>query len=148
MILTFAGEGNGITEENFAAKLIGKTVNGKLLFAYARLPWLDYLQAALSARLPKLVISHNSCSAEVEIQNFGQTTSEKSEVMIEYKTRRERMLGVAQVPPLKPFEKTRVKIEGMCDVVNNELLDVTVTIKHSNQKPITLSGKVSVTTNK
>lgn len=147
LILTFEGEGNGITEDNFAAKLIGKTVKGKLLFGYARLPWLDYLQPALSARLPKLVISGNTCSAEVEIQNFGQTTSENAEVKVEYKTRGKRMLGYAQVPPLKPFEKTRVKIEGRCDAVNNEPVDVSVTIEYPNQKPITLSGRVSVQVN-
>ncbi len=54
LILIFDGNGNGINEENFTGKLIGKTTNGKLLFGYARLPWVDYLQPALSARLPKI----------------------------------------------------------------------------------------------
>ena len=52
-IVTFDGTGHGIGEGNFAAKLLGKTSDGKLLFGYARLPWLDYVEPALSARLPE-----------------------------------------------------------------------------------------------
>ena len=40
--MTFDAAGNGITDDNFAAKLIGKTVRGKLLFGYSRLPGVDY----------------------------------------------------------------------------------------------------------
>lgn len=36
------GPGHGITEENFAAKMLGKTRGGKLLFGYSRLPGVDY----------------------------------------------------------------------------------------------------------
>ncbi len=38
LIVTFAGKGNGLTEDNFTAKLIGRTHKGSLLFGYARLP--------------------------------------------------------------------------------------------------------------
>jgi hypothetical protein len=36
--VTFEATGNGIADDNFAAKLIGKTTKGKLLFGYSRLP--------------------------------------------------------------------------------------------------------------
>lgn len=147
LILTFSGEGNGFTEDNFTGKLIGKTSEDKLLFAYARLPWLDYLQPALSARLPKLVFNEDLCVAEVEIQNFGQTTSENADVTVEYTARRKSKLGTVQIPPLKPFEKTVVKIEGRCNAATNEMVDVKVIINHPNQKPITLSGRTSVLSN-
>ncbi len=42
LIVTFDGADNGITDDNFAAKLIGKTTGGKLLFGYSRLPGVDY----------------------------------------------------------------------------------------------------------
>jgi len=42
LIVTFDATGNGITDDNFAAKLIGKTAKGKLLFGYSRLPGVDY----------------------------------------------------------------------------------------------------------
>ncbi|PAY16812.1 hypothetical protein CKO51_24560 [Rhodopirellula sp. SM50] len=38
LIVTFSGKGNGITKDNFAAKLIGKNSKGALLFGYANLP--------------------------------------------------------------------------------------------------------------
>jgi len=42
LVVTFDAADHGITEENFAAKLIGKTTGSKLLFGYSRLPGLDY----------------------------------------------------------------------------------------------------------
>jgi hypothetical protein len=38
LIVTFAGKGNELTAEHFAAKLIGQTKSGDLLFGYATLP--------------------------------------------------------------------------------------------------------------
>lgn len=35
LIITFNGIGNGLTKENFAAKLLGSTKNGGLLIGYA-----------------------------------------------------------------------------------------------------------------
>ena len=42
LVVTFDAAGNGITGDNFAAKLIGRTTRGKLLFGYSRLPGVDY----------------------------------------------------------------------------------------------------------
>jgi hypothetical protein len=42
LVVTFDAAGHGITNDNFAAKLIGKTTDGKLLFGYSRLPGVDY----------------------------------------------------------------------------------------------------------
>ena len=42
LVVTFDAAGHGITDDNFAAKLIGKTTDGKLLFGYSRLPGVDY----------------------------------------------------------------------------------------------------------
>jgi len=42
LVVTFDAAGNGVTDDNFAAKLIGKTTDGKLLFGYSRLPGVDY----------------------------------------------------------------------------------------------------------
>ena len=42
LLVTFDAAGNGITDDNFAAKLIGKSTKGKLLFGYSRLPGMDY----------------------------------------------------------------------------------------------------------
>jgi hypothetical protein len=45
LILVFEGRGNGLSESNFTAKLLGKDKVGRLLFGYARLPWVDYPDA-------------------------------------------------------------------------------------------------------
>lgn len=42
LIVTFDAAGSGITDDTFAAKLIGKTSKGKLLVGYSRLPGVDY----------------------------------------------------------------------------------------------------------
>jgi hypothetical protein len=42
LVVTFDAAGHGITEENFAAKMLGKTREGKLLSGYSRLPGVDY----------------------------------------------------------------------------------------------------------
>lgn len=42
LILIFEGKGNGLSENNFTAKLLGRNSKGQLLFGYARLPWLNY----------------------------------------------------------------------------------------------------------
>ena len=52
LILTFDGKGSGITPDEFAPKMIGKDKNGKLLFGYANLPYVDYKPALLSCRRP------------------------------------------------------------------------------------------------
>ena len=77
LIVTFSGSGNGLTEVNFAAKLLGKTTAGKLFFGYSRLPGVNYLEPLLSTRLPKFKPNENGTSIEIEVENFGQVASEE-----------------------------------------------------------------------
>ena len=42
LIVTFDAAEHGLADDNFAAKLIGKTARGGLLFGYSRLPGVDY----------------------------------------------------------------------------------------------------------
>jgi hypothetical protein len=111
LIVTFSGQGNGFTEDNFAAKLLGKTSDGKLMFGYARLPWLNYNESALSTRLPKFIPNENGADINVEVQNFGQVSSEPSTVKIVLvENGKETQLTFGKVPALKSFEKTVVKL--------------------------------------
>ncbi len=144
LILTFEGQGNGISEDNFAAKLIGKTTNGKLLFGYARLPGVDYLQSALSACLPKIFAQQGEGSIELEVQNFGQVASETSSVKIEImgNDKWERFAS-AEIEPLQPFEKRIVKIERPMRYSINERLDMRVVISQPGQKEVSLTGQVT-----
>lgn len=57
LVLVFEGKGNGLSDLNFTAKLLGRDSEGKLLFGYARLPWVDYPDA------PAKVSSQSRCRA-------------------------------------------------------------------------------------
>jgi len=56
LIVIFDAKGHGVTEEEFVLKLIGRSVQGKLLYGYARLPHVDYNAPILSARAPVFLI--------------------------------------------------------------------------------------------
>lgn len=110
LIVTFDGKGNGITKDEFAPKLIGKYRNGKMLYGYARLPYVDYIEPILSARAPVFAVSGKGMTGHIEVQNFGQVASQKVSVKIEYK-KEDKLINVASatVPVLKPYEKTELQ---------------------------------------
>jgi len=144
LIVTFAGAGNGITRDNFAAKLLGRTSSGKLLFGYARLPWLMYLEPALSARLPILTETKDGSRITVEVQNFGQVASAPADVRIMHCTdARDLELAAGTVPPLKSFEKTTIELTCDKRLKTGVSYDVKVIINPDAPKPITLQGKTT-----
>ncbi|TRZ43522.1 glycoside hydrolase family protein [Robertkochia solimangrovi] len=115
LIVIFDGKGNGITEENFTAKLIGKSIKGELLYGYSRLPGVAYLVPILSARAPKFSLG----SATVEIQNFGQVASEKTSIKIEkIDGENRKIVATGRVQVLQPFEKTEVKLSVKGNGIN------------------------------
>ena len=129
LIVTFDGKGNGMTEDEFAPKLIGKYKNGKMLYGYARLPYIDYIEPILSARAPVFVQSDKGWEENIEVQNFGQVSSQKASVKIEYK-KDGKMIKVASatVPPLTPYEKTDVRFVTKANFEKAEDYDFLVTI--------------------
>jgi putative NIF3 family GTP cyclohydrolase 1 type 2 len=145
LIVTFDGTGNGITETNFAAKLLGKTTEGKLLFGYARLPWLNYLEPALSARTPKISSNANGHSVAVEVQNFGQIASEPAAITIEniaVTQAGELVSGV--VPALAPFQKTVVELACEKGLKAGDAYEAKVVIAHPAQEPVTFQRTLIV----
>lgn len=106
LIITFEGKGNGLTADNFVAKLLGKTSEGKLLFAYARLPWLNYNEPALSTRLPIFTETEGATTIKLEVQNFGQIKSGEPNVEIFLSTG-EKYISIAsqKIDSMVPFEK-------------------------------------------
>ena len=128
LIVTFDGKGNGMTEDEFAPKLIGKYKNGKMLYGYARLPYIDYIEPILSARAPVFVQSDKGWEGNIEVQNFGQVSSQKASVKIEYK-KDGKMIKVASatVPPLTPYEKTDVRFVTKANFEKAEDYDFPVT---------------------
>jgi hypothetical protein len=144
LIITFDGTGNGITDNNFAAKLLGKTSNGKLLFGYARLPWLDYIEPALSARMPIMTRTNNGFNINVEIQNFGQVASKPAVIkIVNGANNQEKEVAVGKVPALQPFEKTTVQLTCGKLFDAGVSYDLEIIINPDSPNPVILHGKTA-----
>lgn len=145
LVLTFSGRGNDLTKDNFAAKLLGETKSGELLFGFARLPWLNYNMPALSAMYPEFISTKRSIKASLEIQNFGQVSSEITNVRIEHWSEGEwKSFADGNVPVLKPFEKANLTFWGQKMLERNGVVKVRVTIEQPGDKPSVLEGPVVV----
>ena len=145
LIVTFEGKGNGIDDENFTAKLLGKTSMGNMLFGYARLPWVNYIEPILSARLPEISAGSDDCHIKIEVQNFGQVPSEPTPLEIGYiLTGQIVNMASGNVPVLRPFQK--VMLDLPCDTVlkPNTEYNIKVSLEPKGQKPVLLTGQVHV----
>lgn len=111
LIVVFDGKNSGITAEEFAPKLIGKDRDGRLLFGYARLPYINYRPALLSARKPRYDKEQKKLT--VEIQNFGLSASEQGEVAIAVN---DMTTARIPLPVLQPYAKTELTftLTAMC----------------------------------
>lgn len=129
LILTFDGKGNGITADEFAPKLIGKYKNGKMLYGYARLPYVNYIESVLSARAPVFTQTGKEWKCSIEVQNFGQVASGETTLKIEY-LRNGKKVNVAsgKVPVLQPYEKTELTLQPSKAFVANSDEDMLITI--------------------
>ncbi|MBI9019067.1 MAG: hypothetical protein JEZ07_17590 [Phycisphaerae bacterium] len=139
LVVVFDGNGNGITKDNFAAKLLGKTNQGKLLFGYARLPWLNYIEPALTACPPTINKKGDSYGIEIEVQNFGQVDSKPCGISIVYnKNGRNIEIAKSQLPALEAFAKTNVELNCGNVFEKNISYDLNVIIKPIGQKTVEL----------
>ena len=143
LIVTFNGADNGLTENNFVAKLLGKTTDGELLFGYARLPEINYIEPILSARMPTFTKNDRGNMIEIEVENFGQVASEVSSLKIKATDKNgDIKIITAKIPPLDSFQKTTISLKVDMDHRENKELDVEITIFPKNQSPVLLHGSI------
>ena len=129
LIVTFNGKGNGITKDEFAPKLIGKYKDGRMLYGYARLPYIDYIEPILSARAPVFTESGKGLECTVEVQNFGQVSSKKALVEVGYKQEGKTIkVASGMVPALKPYEKTDILLSAKDRFEEGKEYDLIVTL--------------------
>ena len=129
LIVTFNGKGNGITKDEFAPKLIGKYKDGRMLYGYARLPYIDYIEPILSARAPVFTKSEKGLECTVEVQNFGQVSSKKALVEVGYKQEGKTIkVASGMVPALKPYEKTDLLLSAKDRFEEGKEYDLIVTL--------------------
>ncbi len=111
LVVIFEGKGNGITEQEFAPKLIGKYKNGKMLYGYTRLPYIDYIIPELSATAPVFYMSEKGLTCKVEVQNFGQVPSSKTSIKVEYDNNGKiTTVSSGNIPALQPYEKMAIEL--------------------------------------
>lgn len=143
LIVVFDGKGNGITKEEFAPKLIGKYKDGRVLYGYARLPYMDYLNPILSARAPSFEQKNGKQECAIEVQNFGQTGSPSALVKIENtKGGKNAVIASGEVPPLQPYAKTTLHLAcSRWQTTQGDEPDLTVTIYLNGKEHSTLQLK-------
>jgi hypothetical protein len=144
LIVTFDAVNNGIPEDEFAAKMIGKTTNGKLLYGYARLPGVDFTPPILSCCLPVISSSENGFNLKVEVQNFGQSASKTANISISYlKDNKEVGVATGKVMPLNPYEKANIELKcGKLFEKGVEYVFV-VTISPGTENQVKLHGRIT-----
>jgi len=144
LIVTFDANENNYPADEFAAKMLGKTSGGKLLFGYARLPGVNFIEPILSPLLPVINANDNSFTLKVEVQNFGQVASEITQLKVAYfKDNKEVDIATGKIPALKPYEKTTVELTcGKLFEPGTEYL-FKVTVNPDDQIPVILHGKLT-----
>lgn len=128
LIITFDAKGNGITAEEFAPKLLGKTTSGKLLYGYARLPWISYNDPILSARMP--VFTPDNQKMNIEVENFGQVVSKPAVLKLELMQDGNRKeVGQTKLASLAPYGKVNVILSGKMNFDKGKAYDFILTIR-------------------
>lgn len=128
LIVTFDAKGNGITAEEFAPKLLGKTTSGKLLYGYARLPWISYNDPILSARIP--VFTPDNQKMNIEVENFGQVVSKPAVLKLELMQNGNRKeVGQTKLASLAPYGKVNVILSGKMNFDKGKAYDFILTIR-------------------
>lgn len=119
LIIMFDAHGCGITEDEFAPKLIGKKKSGEMIFGYAKLRYVDYAPAILSALRPQ----YKNGYIHFKVENFGLSASKgcKAKIMVDGE-----VIAEASVPSIKPYEEKIIvckeplsdkKLEGKIEIL-------------------------------
>ena len=144
LIVTFDAVGNNFPDDEFAAKMLGKTSDGKLLFGYARLPGVNFMEPILSPLLPVITANSNGFNLKVEVQNFGQIASKTTKLKVFFtKDDKEIEVSAGKIPGLKPYEKTTVDLN--CGQLFDKGADYIfkVVVNPDDQQPVVLHGKLT-----
>ena len=107
LIAVFAVDGHAFDAHSFAGKLLGRTSDNKLLFGYARLPWVNYEEPILTACRPMVTVKKGQRLLQIEIANHGTVESGASTFTVGA----EGMAAItAHCPPLAPYEAVTVEV--------------------------------------
>lgn len=145
LILIFEGKGNGLTDANFAGKLLGKTDKGKLLFGYTRLPGVNYMEPILSPKAPEFRKTATGYDIAVEVENFGQVASDKSLIKLSVlQNGKEKEIASGAVPELAPFQKIIISFSTKMQLQKGTTYQVKSTILSRGLTPVYFTKSISL----
>jgi hypothetical protein len=125
-----------MTADEFAPKLLGRTSGGKLLYGYARLPYVNYREPYLSALTPVFTPRTDGFELSVEVRNFGQAASRETSLTLTAEMDGKTVeVGNGTAPALKPYEKTHVWLSSRPVFERGREYAFTLTI-HSDGKTV------------
>ncbi len=122
LILTFSGKDTGISDGEFAPKLIGRYVAGYtnpatptapaggMCYGYARLPYIDYEPAYLSPSLPSIGVG--SMLTSLPVKNYGLATSGDA-VEVKVLSSNNVVLAKGTVPSLQSYSSADVPLQAV-----------------------------------
>ena len=135
LVVTFDAEGHGITADEFAPKLIGKTKKGKLLFGYAKLPYRSYEEPIVSARKPRIFITESGITGDIEVENYGIQIAEESVLSLYLFNKKEKqLLTTITIPSLKPYQRIVIPFDSKHKLVCDKQYDMIIEIATPNAK--------------
>ena len=142
LIVTFDAKGHGITAEEFAPKFLGKTTSGKLLYGFARLPRVSYIDPILSARMPEFISGGQDI--KIVVENFGQVASKPAVLKLEQlQDGNRKEIGQAKVASLTPYGKTNTMLSTKTKFEKGKAYDFLLTIRTSDNVVSTYSFQTS-----
>ena len=112
IIVTFKGKNSGIDSDEFAPKMIGKRKNGKMIFGYAALPFVDYKPAILSANAP--IYSKDNKQISINIDNFGLSASTDTEIELLYD---DMLIAKGVLDSIEPYDCTNITFNTKAEFI-------------------------------
>ena len=113
IIVTFENNGHGLTKDEFAPKIIGRSKSGNLVFGYTRVPWVSYNEAILSARKPTVEKDQGKQILQVRVDNFGQVKSQGAELELYAINGQDlTLIGRQSTSQLLPYAQAKVTIKS------------------------------------
>lgn len=138
LVVSFAGSGLELKEGDFAAKLLGRTRGGDLLFGYARLPGRTYLAPLLRTRVPTLTrLDNGSLRAELALENFGQVAAGETVLALTFRRDGQDLCtATLPAPGVAPYASTQVVATvNSPALVAGEIVDVRVVVDPDGARP-------------
>lgn len=111
LVVTFTGVAgaSGITADEFAPKMIGETNAGDIVYGYAKLPYVNYEPAVVSAMIPD--IDADNYISTVKVDNYGLSTS--TEMTVKVMTTSGAILSTGTVHAIPAYGSENVALKGL-----------------------------------